>query len=297
MPRWVKIVLLVIAAAGFFTWLGWERLVGSPSWLNAIGFLPWLRRLEPLDKWVGILAAVLVGSYAIFHETLWAWLRRPVLEVECEPRPPHITMMPIQPPERPDMVSVRKNSAGSLQIRIKVSNHGKRRAENVEVYARGLARKEGVEYVDQGWFLPMNLRWAHQESEDLAAMIYTGLSPKIERMCNLAQMIEPRFMPADLGAPQAPAEFKYQQTGLLQLHTVVTPTNLSNFVFPGEYKLDLTVAAANARSLPSSLYLKFDGTWTQDLQTMLSQGLSFRLAPGDDSGGGILARRKSPFRN
>jgi hypothetical protein len=249
-----------------------------PSWLEAIGFIGWLHRVEPLDKWVGILAAVLVGSYAIFHETLWAWLRRPTLEVEFEPRAPYLTMMPLHVRQQGEEAFNRKSSALSLQIRIRICNRGKRRAENVEVYARRLARKEGAEYVDQDWFLPMNLRWAHQESEDLATMIYTGLSPKIERMCNVAQIVDPSFMRADLNAPQAPTGFTYQQTGLLQLHTVVTSSNLSNFVFPGEYRLDLTVAAANAESQPRSLHFKFDGSWTPDLQGMLSQGLGVRLA-------------------
>lgn len=270
-------ILLMLAAIGICTWLGWGRLTGLPFWLEAIGFLRWLHRFEPLDKWVGILAAIFVGSYAIFHESFWAWLRRPMLEVEFRSQPPYLTMMPLHIPQRGEELFNRRTLARSLQIRIRISNLGKRRADNVEVYAGRLARKEGAEYVGQDWFLPMNLRWAHQESNDLTAVIYTGLSPRIERMCNVAQIVDPSFMSADCGAPQAPAGFAYQQTCLLQLHTVVTSSNLSNFVFPGEYRLDLTVAAANAQSHSRSLYFTLDGTWTPDLQGMLAKGLQLRL--------------------
>lgn len=246
-----------------------QTIAGLPEWLKSIGLLDWLAKLDPLDKWLGIFAAILIGGYAIFHETLWAWIRRPKLRVV-----PDLSCIDI-PVNFHDREGNVVRTADSFQIRVVVRNKGKSRAESVEVYAERLSRREDDEtpFVECAWFLPMNLTWANQEGA------YTGISPKIERVCNIAGVMnpaeadKPRFP-----IPHAPASFDYGTACTLRLHTVVHTSSHSNWVYPGSYRLDLVVAAANAKSRRTSVDLTFDGRWRADKKQMFAEALKVSLA-------------------
>src|SRR5580704_4523698 len=95
--RWTIIVWLLVLAViiGIFFFQR-DRIVGIPNWLKALGLQDWLKSLEPLDKWLTFIGATLIGLYAIFHETLWAWLRRPKLIITFDTVPPHCIPMPIR---------------------------------------------------------------------------------------------------------------------------------------------------------------------------------------------------------
>ena len=110
----------------------WQAIAQLPDLLEESGLLSWLRGLDPLDKWITAIGAVLIGFYAIFHETLWAWLRRPKLQIHPEL---DITAMPL-------WYKATDEQGDSFQVRLPVINRGAHRAEFVEVYADKLEEKK-----------------------------------------------------------------------------------------------------------------------------------------------------------
>jgi hypothetical protein len=214
------------------------------------GLLPWLRRLDPLDKWLGILLASFTLIYAIFHETFWAWHRRPKLAVELDRIEIPVSF---QFGQATHLIS-------SVQVRLRVKNSGGRLAEQVETYANQLTEKCGDQWKGCSWFLPMNLIWANEEK------LYTGVSPGVERVCNIVGVLEPGAFARPLGAyserlPHKPAAFDYSKQCFLDLHTEPKTTKGSHIIFPGTYRLYLILASATAASKRITLQVSFSGSW------------------------------------
>lgn len=74
-------------------------------------------------------------------------------------------------------------------FRLWVDNHGKTRAERVQVFATKLHRlgADG-KFVEDKHFLPLNLRWSH--SEDHPEVFAEGISPHMGKHCDLGRIID-----------------------------------------------------------------------------------------------------------
>jgi len=258
-----RYIALTAAALAVLAWLDWPRLAGTPAWLNHIGLIPWLKAASPLDQWFAAVGTVSTLMYAIFSETFLSWWRRPRLEVFFEPRQPFLIEIPVL-----------RGPMGnrSLQVRLLVRNEGGTRAEAVAIYARRLFRREGSVVVELPWFIPMDLKWAEDERP------MTAISPGVERTCNLLGIEEPgRTVSPGLPAPQAPDGFDFLRSCFVKVQTAGDPTNLSNYVFPGSYRLELVVSAANARSRIIALDFWFDGRFLASLADMVPGAASFSI--------------------
>ena len=122
---------------------------------------------------VGTLAAALVGlGFALLRE-IRNWVLRPKLTiVPIESGPPDCVKVPTV--RRRDGEVIAETDAYYLRMRVK--NEGRRRAEQVEIFAAKLLRKQAdgtVGEVESS--LPMNLRWAHRGG------VLPGLSPGMDR--------------------------------------------------------------------------------------------------------------------
>ena len=80
--------------------------------------------------------------------------------------------------------------ANCYYFRLWVDNHGKTRAERVQVFAAKLHRlgADG-KFVEDKHFLPLNLRWSH--SEDHPEVFAEGISPYMGKHCDLGRIIDP----------------------------------------------------------------------------------------------------------
>lgn len=277
-PRALGILFIVGAGAALFFWAAWPRLAGIPAWLRSVGLLSWLSALEPLDRWITSIGAVLIGLYAIFHETLWVWIRRPKLEVSFDSTRPYCIAIPIRVSSSTiiqGVIATVEKVLPSFQIRLVVKNRGSARADNVEVYAVRLRERHGTEDVSAPWFLPMNLVWANADRP------YVGISRDVERTCDIAGILKPgkEVQPRER-IPHAPDTFSYETTSVVRLHTEVTATSYSNYLFPGSYILDLVVSAGNAKSRKLSLSIRFDGRWFDKQDQMFAEAVVVSLLKG-----------------
>jgi hypothetical protein len=234
--------------------IDWFR--ASASWFGSVA--QWVAGL-------GTLGAVLV---ALFKDPYLRWRSRPVLNASIVPRPPDCAK---------NIASIVKKSTGKVvartdcyYLRLWIENTGKGRAEQVQVYAASLSRrgKDG-QYQPVNTFLPMNLLWSHSRP-DAPEVFAAGISSQMGRHCDLGHIIDP---PASekFGAPHTNAVLGICT---LILDVEAPPGTGNHLLEPGEYRLEVRVAGANAARVTRVVNIKFDGRWFADERQMLTEGIT-----------------------
>jgi hypothetical protein len=169
--------------------------------------------------------------------------------------------------------------ADAIHLRVLVWNDGNATARNVEVSAEALTRQRA----DRTWetvvtFPPMNLVWAHlpPSRPGLAGeMYFPSISPKVGKHCDVAHIIDPQRR-ADFGEYNPALSLAPQQVSLA-FNLIVRPNNYGHIVEPGTYRLDVRVAAENARPEPRVIEINVPGPWYQDEARMLRGGVGIRV--------------------
>jgi hypothetical protein len=204
--------------------------------------------------WVGALATLVAVLVALFKEDLLAWWRRPLLM-------PRICLNP------PDCHKT--SFTGGLPtyyFRIWVENRGKQRAVQVQVFASRLLRKHADgRFHEDSVFLPMNLHWSHTRE-----VFADGISPHMGKHCDLGFIPRPDLARA---AGIAPKKLAGSESAWLSLDLEVLPNTESHILEPGAYRLELRVAAANARPRLAILEVNVTGSWSEDQAEMFSKGI------------------------
>ncbi len=154
-------------------------------------------------------------------------------------------------------------------LRISVRNKGRGGATKVEVYARELRfRDVNGNFVIQSSFIPMNLLWSN-----LGEVYYPYLAPGMTKHCDLGHIIEPLSRTGLIGEELPGAD---PTKVLLSLDMVVKPHQGGHLLRPGEYRLVVTIAAANALPRDVTLVLNVEGQWRDAESEMLSEGVGIR---------------------
>ena len=184
------------------------------------------------------------------------------LEVYLDPHPPdsHQILTTIEG-EQPDLPFIRSVQTQSYYCRLRVRNQGRAEAEGVEVQMFAL-RKRGAAgtFEPDPIFLPLDLQWSFGETQR------PRLLPDLERYCDLVHIDRlpsstqvSRLIFHNAGYPTAPNALKEAEW----------PTQKP----PGEYELDIAVAATNARTIRRTISINFTGEWYDDEKEMFAQGL------------------------
>jgi len=149
-----------------------------------------------------------------------------------------------------------------------VENAGYQAAVDVEVYAKGLRRLES----DGKWqrvetFPPMNLVWA-----DVGGLHVASMAPQTGRHCDLGHIMDPanrqyaaKELNPKLNLTAAQTSFTFA--------LAVQPNHKGDIIPPGTYRLDVVVAARNARTLLATLGVAVDGRWFKTDTEMLADGI------------------------
>jgi hypothetical protein len=112
-------------------------------------------------------------------------------------------------------------------------------------------------------FLPMNLIWAYFKNE----IYYPRLSPRSSRHCGFAHIVDPGKLHMDV------SEHIMQKhpNKLVMILDVFFKSNMGSYIFePGEYRINLSVSAADALKKQYALELGFYSGWTDNEDLMLS---------------------------
>src|SRR5258706_9144829 len=188
------------------------------------------------------IATLLAVAVALFNETFWRWVRRPILTGSVRRGAPDCHLTPVRISSEEPGIFHRDTA---YWFRIWVENKGRGSAEQVEVFAARLLRRndEGV-FLEKPQFMPMNLLWTHTQE------VYAPrISPQMGRHCEIGRVLKSN-----------PQHF--------ELLLVVAPYTQWHLLGPGTYRLELRIAAANAGPKRVTLEIIFAGGWNDDQDVM-----------------------------
>jgi len=112
----------------------------------------------------------------------------------------------------------------------------------------------------------MNLKWAN-----LGGNIYFPIiSPEMGKHCDVAHVADPANRAALGETPPAP--YPANRTAMA-FDLMAAPNHRGHIVGPGEYEMEVLVAAENARPLRKIVKLRLTGDWYADEQRMLRDGV------------------------
>jgi len=210
--------------------------------------------------WLVAIGTLVLAVVAIFQETIRGWFYRPRFRVSVKTEPPDCVAVPIN---RLDGTLV----ANSIYLRLWVENVGNATARNVEVYAKELRRRRA----DMKWervasFPPMNLKWAN-----LGAIYFPSIAPEMGKHCDVAHIVDPTKR--HLLQEEAPALSLTNQQSSLAFDLMAAPNHRGHIVAPGDYQLDILVAADNVRPKRGLVTINLRGPWHTDETTMLRDGV------------------------
>jgi len=153
-----------------------------------------------------------------------------------------------------------------------VRNDGKTRAEQVQVYVAGLSERRGKTFEPVESFFPANLTWTHGLPNAGRTVFAAGISPKMEKHCDLARVLDPTN-PGVRQALRENVDGVAAAECLLTLQLEDTPATKSHLVPPGTYRLTLRVAGANSAPRDVTIELTMTGKWFADEDQMFAEGL------------------------
>jgi hypothetical protein len=204
-----------------------------------------------------------------FQDSIRAWLRRPKLTLATG----------TCPPEAHKTVTVHRTdpsiSAECYYFLLRVENSGNSRAENVEVFAKRLSRKQADgTFSPVDTFLPMNLLWSFSRTPILQA-----LPPGFYKHCSLGHIINParsREFPSE-SAPDSEQKGSSIPLTTLVLDVEFLSNARTHLLSPGTYRLELSIGAANSKARDCVLTIGHTGIWYSSDSDMLSRGVSLSL--------------------
>jgi hypothetical protein len=215
-------------------------------------------------EWLVAVGTLVLALVAVFQETIRGWFYRPVFRVSTRTEPPHCVAVPFTAPDGTFV-------ADSIYLRLWIENTGNATGRNVEVYAAELRRQR----VDGTWervsaFPPMNLKWAN-----VGVVYFPTIAPEMGKHCDLGHIVDPARRHV-VGEDAPRLALTGQQTSLA-FDLMVAPNHRGHIIGPGDYHLDILVAAENARPVTRTVSISLTGTWDSDETRMLRDGVGIAL--------------------
>ena len=215
--------------------------------------------------WLVGVGTLLVAGVAAFQETIRSKMYKPEFQVSAKTEPPDCVAVPFSD----------KNGnviADSFYLRIWVENTGNAPAKKTEVYAKELRQKR----LDGTWervrsFPNMNLVWSNLRA------LYCSIAPETGKHCDVAHVTDPKRRGL-LGEHAPQLKLNTDQTSLA-FDLITSPNNKNHIVGPGEYLLDILVAAENCPPVKRTLTITLSGSWNTDEAAMLRYHLGIGVLP------------------
>ena len=232
---------------------------------------------DNVSQWFAAFVMSLVALVALFKEEIVKRWRRPILDLSLRVTPPdcYKTESRYLRPGPRDNVPIRGfgkwHVANCYYFRLWVDNHGKTRAERVQVFATKLhhLRADG-KFVEDKHFLPLNLCWSH--SEDHPEVFAEGISPHMGKHCDLGRIMDPKKR-----VDFADIEGFAKEKCLFELAVEFPSATRSHLLQPGVYRLELKIAAGNVAPKDKTVELTVTDNWFDEEEVMFRDGIGLRL--------------------
>jgi hypothetical protein len=151
-------------------------------------------------------------------------------------------------------------------FRFKVKNEGNYHAEDVEVMATELHKKEpNGQYKEVEGFLPLNLVWAHY-----GYITIPKIQPNLFKHCDFGHILKSNFANLNYYNICTTANIVFQ------LDTAVAPNTGSHILLPGDYNIKIIIAANNVEPRSTIYNLVISDIWTDNERDMLEKYISIK---------------------
>jgi hypothetical protein len=213
-------------------------------------------------EWAGAIATFIVALVALFKDSFNAWLNRPRLEWEMAMKVPFGKKIALPIPVVTQLRAARL-TADVYVFRFLIRNVGRRKAEQVQVFAKTLSRRvAGGRYVPID-FLSTNLVWSHLRNGH--SEVFAEISPETGRQCDLGFIVTPKAAPA-FGT-------HLEESG--ERATLAIRLESGNATIgPGTYRLEVILAAANCRPIRGFFDIVLTGEWFDSENQMFTDCVS-----------------------
>ncbi|NJN96253.1 MAG: hypothetical protein HC875_20140 [Anaerolineales bacterium] len=219
----------------------------------------------------GTVVMAIVAIVAIFQDKIRVWLTHPKLEGAIATTSPDCIKITLLA----KTLQQEKVPVDTYYLRIRIKNEGNEKAENVEVFAAELSKRQadGVTFKRVDDFEPMNLVWTNFGG----TIFFPAISPRMYKFCDIAHIMNPAQRANNIYAedkhwPGIPLE-----KTILSFDTFVKPHTLSYLHPFGTYRLVIVVAATNAKPGTITLEIALTGDWYDDASRMLGEGVTIRV--------------------
>jgi len=215
--------------------------------------------------WLVAASTLVLATVAVFQETIRGWFYRPRFRVAIKTEPPDCVAVPFTTRDGAFV-------ADSIYLRLWVENIGNATAKNTEVYAKELRRQRA----DSTWervsaFPPMNLKWAN-----LGTIYFPSIAPEMGKHCDIGHIVDPACR--QHRHEEAPRLSLTNQQTSLAFDLMVAPNHKGHIIGPGEYQLEILVAAENVRPIKRTIAISLRGSWDADETRMLRDGVGVTIA-------------------
>ena len=225
--------------------------------------------LDMIANWLVAIGTIVIALVAVFQESIRAFFYRPKFHASIKTEPPDCVALPLtfKKSEWDPLVI-----AQSIYLRIWVENVGNATANDVEVYAKSLHRLRA----DETWervihFPPMNLVWSN-----IGVIYFPRIAPDMGKHCDVGHVTDPSKR-TEIGEDSMALGLTDEETSLA-FNLQVAPNHKGHIVGPGQYRLEILIAAGNARPTKRTLYINLRGKWYIDQAIMLRDGVGVTIA-------------------
>jgi hypothetical protein len=159
--------------------------------------------------------------------------------------------------------------ANCVYLRLWVENVGNATARYVEVYARELRqRRADRKFKRVEPFPPMNPKWVHLPGF-APPMYFPMIAPNMGKHCDIGHIVDPAQRTQPGLSEENPALGLTNQETSLTFDLITAPNHKGHIIGPGEYELDILVAADNAAPVAHAVEITLKGPWSADETTMI----------------------------
>lgn len=218
---------------------------------------------------VTAVATLLAVIVALFRDEIIGWWRRPRITLRVKLAAPDCHKTRIIVYEQNTVVA----KVPTYYLRLWVDNEGNKRAEDVQVFVKKIARMQADgNFQDDLEFLPMNLKWSHAPLGS-GPLVFTSLNPGMGRHVDLGHITDPtlnkRFVPSKEIWYERPEE----DETVISLDVEFPPANYGHLLPPGEFQITLMIGGANFNPVTKVVRLVHKGDWYPDEERMFRDSL------------------------
>jgi hypothetical protein len=227
--------------------------------------------LEPetqklVADWLVAIGTLALAVIAVFQDKIRAWIQRPKLKILVGE---HVKT-PFKVSEAADNKT--KSFVTAYIFNLLVCNEGNQRAEEVEVLASALFRKDANGTFQEVKSFPRrNLQWPGSDE-----VFVKAISPGMQRECNLFVIVNPSERSKAFYFDNPNLVVPPDQT-VLAFQIKSKPYAKTYCFAPGIYQVVLHVAAANTRPQEIKIEINHTGKWFDDEVKMLSMGEGLKI--------------------